>query len=973
MGALGPPVHAVSTSQGPVEPERRNHEEATPEPPHFPVVGIGASAGGLEALQALTRRLSPEGTAAFVIVQHQARGHPSLLTEILSRSATIAVTTIRDGLAVAPHTVYVAPPGADVALERGVLVLRPAPEGAPRHTIDELLRSLAEDRGPAALGVILSGAGTDGTLGLRAIKEAGGITFVQTPGTAAQPGMPQSAMAFADFSLSPEEIAVELERLCAHPYMAGRRPAPRLDDAALAPIFDCLRRSFQVDFSGYKRGTVVRRLERRMALRRLEDLADYQRVLESSPEERAALHGDLLIGVTAFFRDRAPFEALAATVFPRLLEGRSPDAPIRVWVPGCATGEEAYSITMCLLECLDGRSAAPPIQVFATDIDERALARARQGIYPQGVERDVSPERLQRFFMHKNGGYQVTHQVRDLVVFARHDLGRDPPFSRLDLISCRNVLIYLQPALQRRVLRTLHYALNPDGFLLLGTSETAGEGSSLFSLVDRQLRLYTRKDAPSGVVFELPLGGRSATAGQPRAPGRPAASVSQLADRMILERFGPPGVLLDEEQQIIQFRGKTGRFLAPAPGAATLDALRVVRPELLAELRAALHQATRTGAPVTSAPVRLGGDEQPVVLEVVPLPEGPAPGRCRLVLFHEAPAPAPAGPDLAVEGAQPPAPRVAELERELVTAKAALEGTVEELAGANEELQSSNEELVSLNEELQSSNEELQSTNEELVTVNDELQGRMAQLAQSNDDLQNVLDAVGVPLVIAGPDLRIRRFSRAAAALLHLGPDDVGQTLVKLGPVLGLPQLEALVAEAIRTNRERSHRIAGPDGGWYTLQASPYRTSEGPVRGALLEFVRIPPSRRLGEPFELHELVGKVLSTLPHALLLLDDQLRLVWANKAFFDAFLVGAEVLGRPLEALSEEDRSAQPALWHALDEAAATGKPFGGLLVDRPLGRPTGRPLKVSGRCLPAEGDRGALTLVVMEEVPAGGEPA
>ncbi len=468
------------------------------------IVGIGASAGGLEALTALIGRLSSDGMA-FVVVQHLAPGHESALVEIIARSATIAVVTARDGAALAPNTVHVAPPGVDLTLRDGILHLQPSAEEVPRHTIDTFFRSLAADRGAAAIGVILSGAGNDGTLGLRAIRDEGGITFAQEPSTATHPSMPQSVVdaGLADYCLSAAEIGDELMRLSAHPLVARRRPQRTYPPEVLDKIFDRLRRSFGVDFTSYKLATIERRLERRMALLKVERGEDYLAQLDADPAELGILYGDLLIGVTAFFRDQEPFEALRKVVFPRLFDGRSTDVPIRLWVPGCASGEEAYSLAMCLLEYLDGRPAGHKVQVFGTDLDDAALARARQGVYPYGIDLDISAARLQRFFTRQENGYRVSQQLRDMVLFAHHNLGKDPPFSRLDLISCRNVLIYMQPPLQKRVLRVFHYALNPDAFLLLGASESVGEASDMFVLVDRKLKLYSKKSIASSAVFEL--------------------------------------------------------------------------------------------------------------------------------------------------------------------------------------------------------------------------------------------------------------------------------------------------------------------------------------------------------------------------------------------------------------------------------------------------------------------------------------
>ncbi|MCX5743628.1 MAG: PAS domain-containing protein [Proteobacteria bacterium] len=932
----------------------------------MPVVGIGASAGGLEAVSALLGRMAAD-SMALVVFQHLAPNHESKLTEILGRVTSLPVVTAADGLAVARGTIYVAPPGVELTLEGGALHLGPSTSEQPHHPIDRLFRSLARDLGERAIGVVLSGVGSDGTLGLRAIRVAGGIAFVQEPSTAGQAGMPQSAIdaGCADFCLTPGEIGDELMRLATHPYVA--RPPRGLDESTRVKLLTQLRQSFGVDFAAYKQSTIERRIERRMALKNLALIDDYLAFVREHPDELGLLYSDLLIGVTQFFRDREPFELLKTVVFPRLLERRATDTPIRIWVPGCSTGEEAYSIAMALLEYLDTRAAAFKIQIFATDIDEASLATARRGIYSKDLAVDISPERLQRFFTRQDHGYQVSRQLRDLVIVARHNLGKDPPFSRLDLVSCRNVLIYLQPALQRRVLHSIHYGLEPDAYLLLGLSESVGDAADLFTLVDRRFKLYTKKNIASAAVFEFPTG--RVVDGAPLARVDPARgrtvpiSIQQLADRKILERFGPPGVLVDPRLEVVQFRGQTGPFLAPLPGQATLSLLKLVRPELVLELRSAIAEATRTGVAVVAPPIRLTSTHQPVVLEVIPILENEGPTS---ILIRAPPAPivaptaAPEPPIDVTSGT-----RVKDLERELLVSREYLQTSVQELQLSNEELQSSNEELQSTNEEIETSKEELQCTNEELSTINEELQNRMAQLATSNDDLQNLLARMSGAIVIVGTDLRIRRFSAAAEKLLSLVGEDVGRPVAYLGTALNLPQLEAMVTETIQTMHERAQRVRCSDGQWYTICAYPYLTADHAIRGALLELVRVPPGRKLGELPEIQELAGKVLSTLPDVLMLLDDQLRILWVNRAFFEAFHVGAEILGRPLDELWVGVRG-QTALWTGLVEAAGGRSVLDAMQVDHPFESAT--PMIFSARSIAAEQDRPPLALVTMRDVPA-----
>lgn len=943
-------------------------------------MGIGASAGGLEALERLTARLAPSGMA-FVVLQHLAPGHESVLTDILARGSTLKVVTIENGMKVEPNTIFVAPPNIELELYQGALrVSQPAESKRfPRHSIDAFFRSIAYEARASAVGVILSGAGSDGTLGLKAIKEEGGITFAQDPATAGQASMPQSALdaGYADFCLSPAEIGEELTRLGAHPYVARAAPRP-FDEESRTKLMVLLRAAFGIDFGGYKRTTVDRRIQRRLAVHKLERLEDYLTLVSTSPKELSVLCSELLIGVTRFFRDAEPFEALKTDVLPKLLEERPSVAPLRVWVAGCSTGEEAYSVAVCILEHLTANSLPHRVQIFATDVDEQALTYARHGAYPQSIELDVSPERLQRFFTRTDKGYQVKRSVRDTVVFARHNLGKDPPFSRLDLVSCRNVLIYMQPALQRKVLRIFHYALQPGGFLLLGSSESVGEDSDLFALVDRKLRLYTRKAVTPAAVFDFALGGPGLGEEPFHAHTAPGVDVFRVADRRVLDKYGPPGVIVDEKLQVLQFRGRTGRYLEPTPGLATLDILRLARPELCSELRSALYEAFSEDKGVVSPPVLLrdGAEWASIRIDVSPLPDLGA-GRSCLVLFTEEPSRIPALPEKeppAVE--QPPPPpsdvRVMELERELAATKEYLQTTVEELETTNEELQSSNEELQSSNEELQSTNEELetskeelQSTNEELLTLNEELQNRMVELTVANDDLQNVLGTVSSTVVVVGANLRIRRFSAGAEKMLHLVPGDVGRPVAYVRTVVRARDIEHVIGEVMRTGTPSEQRVRSADGLWYAMRICPYRTTDQAVHGAVIELAPARPAGEGEDQAELASLSRSVLATLPQALAVLDERMCVVWGNGAFLDLFRAGADIFGRPLEDFWS-GKEEQPELWRLLEDAAVRGTSFANVRLEAPLGAPLAAPCRFSAKPLPETDQERPRTLVIIDEI-------
>ncbi|MHC4789656.1 MAG: CheR family methyltransferase, partial [Planctomycetota bacterium] len=686
----------------------------------------------------------------------------------------------------------------DIAVFHGVLNLMTRPQvRRPHMPIDYFLRSLAEDRHDRAVGIILSGTGSDGAMGLRAIKAAGGIAIAQDESSAAYEGMPRSAIAagHVDFVLPPKEIAGELVRISRHPAVARRArraPVPEPEEAAAEPlqkIFILLRNETGVDFTHYKQSTVQRRITRRMVLHKVKKLEHYVRYLQQTPAELHALYEDMLINVTGFFREPEAFEALKKTVFPSIADERASDTPIRIWVPGCSTGEEVYSIAICLLEYLGEQRSGLRIQIFATDISDVAIETARAGAYPANIAADVSARRLRRFFSQTDSGYQINKSVRDICIFARQNVTKDPPFGKIDLVSCRNLLIYLGPVLQNRTIPILHYALNPTGFLLLGASETIGRFSDLFTLADRKSKIYRKK----AVVSRLPVDlGPPHLIPRAEAPGpqpaRRAAwgpiELQKEADRIVLEKFGPSGVVIDSQMEIIQFRGHTGHYLEPAPGEAALNLMRMARPGMLLDLRAAIHEARQQKAPVRREGLRIqhNGGLLLVNFDVIPIGPPQAKGNHLLILFEEAASSAPAAEAAGAAGARAAGGKKAaaakpargrkraateqearRLEEELAATKRMFQATIEEheatteeLRAANEEIQSSNEELQSTNEELETAKEELQSANEELTTLNDELENRNLELARAADDLNNLLNSVNIPIVMLGTDLHIR-------------------------------------------------------------------------------------------------------------------------------------------------------------------------------------------------------------------------
>jgi two-component system, chemotaxis family, CheB/CheR fusion protein len=867
------------------------HSSGTPRLP-FTVAGVGASAGGIEAMSQLLAALPLDTGLAFVMVAHLDPTHESLLAEILGRATRMPVEQVRDGMAVLPNHVYVIPPNAALTLARGVLRLTPRsePRGTPR-AIDEFLGSLAGEQGFASIGVILSGTAHDGTLGLAEIKAAGGITFAQDA-SALHDSMPRSAEAAGcvDFVLPPAQIAAEIARIGRQ---AGNTPA---DGAALEAatglghVLALLRERKDVDFACYRRSTLARRIARRVLLHRLAGLDEYVAYLLQNPAEVDALHQDILISVTSFFRNPEAFEAVTTRIFPQLTEGRPPGEAVRMWVLGCSTGEEAYSLAIAFTEHAEALGRPVTLQLFATDLNEVAVERARAGVYPRSIAGDVSPARLRRFFAKVNGGYRIAKSIRDRCIFARHDALVAPPFSNLDLVSCRNLLIYLEPPMQQRLLGLLHYALKPSGYLWLGGSETAGALRGLFEAEDAHHKIYARRPgraqlAAGGVPGVAPghASARAPLATRPLAAVIERSDPQREADRLLLARFAPPGVLVDRDLDVLQFRGDTGPFLSPAAGKPSLNLLRMLREGLLMPVRTALQKARADGTAVRQEGLGVRGQDgdRDVAIEVIPLETGPQREPVFLVLFEES---TPAALQRAqlralAETARSAVSRpaggddeVARLQAELTATREDLQALIEqqeaaneELQSANEEIQSANEELQSINEELETSKEEIQSANEELATVNDELNNRNAELALTNNDLVNLVSSVQVAIVMLGPDLRIRRFTPVAEKQLGLLAADVGRAITDIRLPLPLPDLGPLLADVIDTVSVKELEVQDGDGRWFALRLRPYRTIDNRIDGAVLMLVDIDAIKRNQELRRREELLQNQHDLLDHS------------------------------------------------------------------------------------------------------------
>jgi len=863
------------------EPRDEPTDEASPiAAPHHddgatevPIVGIGASAGGLAAFEAFFDAMSvyPDPGIAFVLVQHLAPDHDSVLVDLVQRHTPMPVVEAADGIRVAANHVYVIPPNRDLAVMHGVLqLLEPSVPRGLRLPIDFFFRSLAQDQHERAIGIVLSGTGSDGTLGARAIKGEGGMMMAQSLATTGFDGMPRSVVAsgLVDFVMAPAEMPARLMAFVArHAGGAGAAAAPLpADAAALTKVLVLLRAQTGHDFSLFKQRTVLRRIERRMAVHGLASLAEYARYMQETPTEAEALFADLLIGVTSFFRDPEAFAALDELVIAPLVDEVPAGGTVRVWTAGCSTGEEAYSIAMLLHEHLEARPRNIHLQCFATDIDRRAIDAARAGVYPANIAADVSAERLARFFVQDpaDGSYRVQRALRDSMVFSEQDVIKDPPFSRVDLISCRNLLIYMGPELHDRLIPLFHYALNPGGVLFLGSAETVGKFGDLFTRIDRGAKLFRRRGVDAGALRPsmpsvLPPALRhrltpAATRARDTSPDRRR----ELTEQALLKQ-GPAGALVNQRGDLLYLHGRTGAYLELPPGDADMNILTMAREGLRRDLTAALQDAAAQKVPVHRPGIVIRTQSGLSRVNLTVRPAEPAgrgggdPGLFVVILEDVTSwdpaagvlAPSEPGGDATASGAADA--RVEALREELRAKEAYLRTSNEELATSNEELKASNEELQSVNEELQSANEELetskeelQSINEELATVNAELQTRMADLSRANNDLNNLLASTGMGTVFVDHALRIQRFTPAITQVMPLIQSDLGRPVGHLASnLIGYDSLVADIQGVLDVLTPREIEVQARSGAWFLLRIRPYRTLENVIEGAVVTFTDI--------------------------------------------------------------------------------------------------------------------------------------
>ncbi|GAB3573452.1 CheR family methyltransferase [Hymenobacter daeguensis] len=973
-------------------------EAARTGPPadRFPVVALGGSAGALAAFEQFFLNMPPDSGMAFVVISHLAPDQPSELAQVLQHFTAMPVREATDGLRVRPDHVYVGPPNRDMSILHGMLLLF-APTQAPgrRLPIDFFFQSLAKDARERAVCVVCSGLGTDGTLGLKMVMENFGMVMVQTPETAEFDAMPRSALAteFVDYVLPAEQLPARLREYVRHP--ASR---PRREEAesaarpahALQKIFHLIRAQTGHDFSFYKRNTVFRRIERRMNSHQIREFTHYVRYLQENPAEVEALFKELLIGVTKFFRDREAFEHLRHRLLP-LMRLKPADSTVRVWAPGCSTGEEAYSLAMTLLECLDGveRTKYLKLQLFATDINPDGIEFARVGLYADNVVPDVEPERLRRFFTKTGEGYRIRKEVRDVVVFAVHDLNKDAPFTKLDLLVCRNLLIYLSAELQKNLIPVFHYALNPGGLLFLGPSENLTGFQDLFQPLDVKWKLSRRTDTPSSLsrLANFPFSltrphaqPSPASASGPMAPNssRKEGTFATLVQRVLLRQYTPPAVVINPKGEILYVNGRTGRFLEPAPGLGAMNIFDMAREELNYELSETVHKAIvgRHDVVTDNVKLRLDTGVQLLRLTVKVLEESEQLAGLLLVVFEEQPT----SRRLRLGRASAPAPdaTVQALEKELQYTKHRLQTTIEEMESSVEELKSTNEELQSANEELQSTNEEtmtnkeeMQSLNEELMTLNMQYLSKTEELSQAANDMKNLLDATEIATIFLDNDMVIKRFTPPVHRIVSLLPGDVGRPITHFAHTLRHESLAQDVQQVLDRLVTVAANIQTTQGEWYAMRILPYRTLDNYISGAVITFTDITDLKTLEAQLqESTRFAESIVETLREPLLVLDGQQRVLAGSAAFARLFgLDAGRIKGVPL---SELDGGAwrQPALRQRLDEALAhPGQPFDDLrfVAHFPTAGP--RELLLYGRTITSHGTRTGHLLLSVEDVTAG----
>jgi len=871
----------------------------------FPIVGLGASAGGLQSLQRFFGSVPARPGMAFVVVTHLDPDHESLMPEMLKKATDMEVVHIQDGMRVEPDTVYVIPPNKDLGIMKGVLQLENAERRGLRAPINRFFRLLAEDQGERAIAIVLSGLGSDGTVGIKVIKEKLGMVLAEDPDSARYDGMPRSAVetGMVDLVLLPADMFAKVKEYADRHYKLGKAALEervKSDlDRSLPKVHMLLRSETGHDFSSYKRNTIVRRLERRMHVQQVDSIRDYVSFLRQHPAEIRILFKELLIGVTSFFRDAEAFDSLKERALRPLVASAPRNADLRLWVPGCSTGEEAYSLAIVLWEVMEDAKRFFDVQLFATDIDEEAVRIGRTGTYPGSVCADISPERLDKYFDKENGKYRIKRAIRDLMVFAVQSVIKDPPFTRLDLLCCRNLLIYLDAELQRKLLPLFHYSLKTGGYLFLGTSETIGRFTDLFESVDNKWKLFRARQAMprEHLFFPLTTPHREDEAKK----AKPEPELEHIIIRRLLAERTPACVVADKKGEIAYIHGRTGRYLEPASGKPHLNVFDMAREGLKFSLQVLLQNAANQKAPVEQqARVKQNGTYQLVNLEAVPLGEGKV--QDLYMIFFQPIAEEAQEKKKDTENLEN-GDRVRELEQELRTTKENLHTTVEELETANEELksaneehQSANEELQSANEELNSSKEELQSLNEELETVNSELQAKNEELHRKNQESMALLDEFNIPMLVLDERLRIVRFSNTINQIVSLRQSDIGRPIDDMASKLTYPDMVEDIREVVKTSVGKDIEAQCRKGRWFLIKMNPHRGNKE-SHGVMISFVDITRLRALEEMLEKTmdrlSLADDTMDVAKESFIVIDRDMRVLKTNPSFCTMFNIDKEAI--------------------------------------------------------------------------------
>lgn len=980
----------ASPASPPIESQTVEKKREKP----FYIVGMGGSAGSLEAFEEFFHNIPADTGLAFVLVSHLDPTHKGVMPELIQRSTEMVVQQARDGMMVQPNHVYVIPPNRDMSILHGALqLLEPSKPRGLRMPIDFFFRHLAEDQKEYSIAIIFSGMGTDGTLGLKAIKEKMGMVMVQDASSAKYNGMPQSAIqtGLADYVAPTNELPAKLMGYVEH--FAGisiirEVPHPRetRTTGAMQKIFALLRAQSGNDFSLYKKNTVRRRIERRMSVHQLSNVNKYVRYLQENSHEIDLLFKELLIGVTSFFREPDAYGVLKEKVIPELLKNKKGGDSIRVWVVGCSTGEEAYSIAIILKESLDEQKLKGiKTQIYATDIDKEAIDVARQGRYPDNIAADVSEERLQRFFTKDDEHYRIKKQIRDEIVFASQNVLTHPPFTKLDLLSCRNLLIYLNVETQKKLLPLFHYTLNPGGVLLLGSSETIGGYTDLFSPLDNKWKIFKRRETPLARrdVIEFPTSRLPFEAWKGEAvitQKEPEVNVTEAAKAFILQNIAPPVVLINDKGDILYFTRKTGKYLEPPVGKANMNIYAMAREGLRMELGIAIRKVTAEGKSTTmkGLSVKTNGAHQTVNLTVGPFGEPETMHGLMMVQFEDVEMPSVEA--LSSKKRSRSASRLeainSDLEKELHSTKEHLQTVIEEmetsqeeLKSANEELQSTNEELQSTNEEMVTSKEELQSLNEELTTLNNELQSKNEELTQTNNDMKNLLNSTQIPTIFLDNSLKIKRFTPPATKIASLIPGDIGRPVTDIVSHLEYKDLVKDIKDVLQNLVFKEVQLQTRDGSWYQMRISPYRTVENVIDGVVITFSDITELKKTAESLaERTEYAEKIISTVREPLLVLNGKLKIVSANPSFYRTFNVSPqETEGQTLYNLGNRQWDI-PALRALLEKVLPRNSQVEDFVVEHDFPRIGHRKMLLNARKITHEDPKRELILLAIEDTTA-----